>query len=88
MLRERGVLYAPDYIVNGGGVICVAGQILGWSDAEIETRTRGIAPTLTRIFTRADAESAPTNVIADRMAQERIARGAAAPAPAKLAAAR
>jgi leucine dehydrogenase len=87
MLRERGVLYAPDYVVNGGGVICVAGQILGWSDAEIETRTRAIAPTLARIFARADAENAPTNIIADRMAQERIARGAA-PTPAKFAAAR
>lgn len=87
MLRERGVLYAPDYVVNGGGVICVAGQILGWSDAEIEARTRAIAPTLARIFARADAENAPTNIIADRMAQERIARGAA-PTPAKFAAAR
>ncbi len=75
MLRERGVLYAPDYVINGGGVICVAGQILGWSDAEIEKRTRAIAPMLSRIFARADAESAPTNVIADRMAEERIARG-------------
>jgi leucine dehydrogenase len=75
MLREKGVLYAPDYVINGGGVICVAGQIFGWSDAEIEKRTRAIAPTLARIFTRADSEGAPTNVIADRMAQERIARG-------------
>lgn len=87
MLRERGVLYAPDYVINGGGVICVAGQILGWSDAEIEKRTRAIAPALSRIFARADAESAPTNVIADRMAEERIARGAR-PAPAKLTAVR
>jgi leucine dehydrogenase len=87
VLRERGVLYAPDYVINGGGVICVAGQIFGWSDSEIETRTRSIPLTLARIFTRADAENAPTNEIADRMAQERLANGRAA-APAKIAAAR
>jgi len=87
MLRERGVLYAPDYVINGGGIICVAGQIFGWSDSEIETRTRGIPGTLTRIFARTDAENAPTNEIADRMARERLASGYAA-APAKVAAAR
>jgi leucine dehydrogenase len=87
MLRERGILYAPDYVINGGGVICVAGQILGWSDAEIEKRARAIAPMLAQIFARSDTEGAPTNVIADRMAEERMALGAW-PALAKLAAVR
>ena len=87
MLRERGILYAPDYVINGGGVICVAGQILGWSDAEIEKRARAIAPTLAQIFARSEADSAPTNMIADRMAEERMARGAW-PASAKLTAVR
>ncbi|MGQ0741532.1 MAG: Leu/Phe/Val dehydrogenase [Alphaproteobacteria bacterium] len=84
MLRDRGVLYAPDYVINGGGVICVAGQIFGWSDAEIERRVRGIPDTLARIFVRADAEGRPPNVIADSMARERLARRQAA--PAKMAA--
>jgi len=74
MLAERGILYAPDYAINGGGIIRVAGQIFEWDDAEIERRTLAIADTLTAIFRRADAEKRPTNLIADAMAEERIAR--------------
>jgi leucine dehydrogenase len=82
MLRQRGVLYAPDYVINGGGIICVAGQIYDWDDAEIERRVLAIGPTLAKVFARADAERATTNAIADRMAQERIAQGRQAPARA------
>src|SRR6185295_18050618 len=55
-LKDRGVLYAPDYVINGGGIICVAGQIFGWSNDEIERRVRQIPVTLNTIFTRADAD--------------------------------
>jgi leucine dehydrogenase len=75
MLMERGILYAPDYVINGGGIICVAGQIYGWDNAEIERRSRAIADTLLAIFKRADAERQTTNQIADRMAEERMAAG-------------
>jgi leucine dehydrogenase len=78
LLKDRGILYAPDYVINGGGIIRVAGQIYSWNDAEIERRVLAIADTLKAIFQRADAEDRPTNVIADRMAEERIARGAQA----------
>lgn len=77
-LKARGVLYAPDYVINGGGVICVAGQIFEWSDAEIERRVRAIAERLAQIFRRADQERVPTNIVADRMAEERMRNGAAA----------
>jgi len=82
ILMERGVLYAPDYVVNGGGIIRVAGQIYDWDDQEIERRTLAIADTLSMVFKRADTEHLPTNVIADRMAEERIARGRASAAHA------
>ncbi len=82
MLAEMGVLYAPDYVINGGGIIRVAAQIYDWDDAATETRVRAIADTLAAIFKRADSERLPTNLIADRMAEECIARGAA---PAKAA---
>ena len=82
MLAERKILYAPDYAINGGGIIRVAGQICGWSDGEIERRTLAIADTLTAIFRRADTEKRPTNLVADAMAQERIAK---AGKPAKAA---
>lgn len=77
-LRARGVLYAPDYVINGGGVICVAGQIFDWSNTEIERRVRAIAERLAQIFRRAEQEGIATNVVADRMAEERMAPGAAA----------
>ena len=82
ILMERGILYAPDYVINGGGIIRVAGQIYDWDDAETERRVLAIADTLSAIFRRADSEHLPTNVIADRMAVERIARGGAASAKA------
>ncbi|HVZ91791.1 MAG TPA: Glu/Leu/Phe/Val dehydrogenase dimerization domain-containing protein [Rhizomicrobium sp.] len=75
MLMERGVLYAPDYVINGGGIICVAGQIYNWTNDEIERRTLAIGETLAAIFRRADAERAPTSLIADRMAVELIGAG-------------
>jgi leucine dehydrogenase len=74
-LRERGILYAPDYVINGGGIIRVAGQIFDWSDVEIERRVLAIGATLTHIFARADAEAAPTHAIANRIAEERMTRG-------------
>ncbi len=74
-LRAREILYAPDYVVNGGGIIRVAGQIFNWSDADIESRVLRIADTLREIFRRADGESATTASIADRMAEERMAKG-------------
>lgn len=75
LLRERGVLYAPDYVINGGGIIRVAGQIFSWNDADIEARVMAIADTLDEIFRRADAENLPTSVIADRIAEERMVAG-------------
>ena len=75
MLRDRDVLYAPDYVINGGGIIRVAAQIENWSDDEVTRRVLAIADTLGAIFLRAAKDGEPTNVIADRMAEERIARG-------------
>ncbi len=74
MLKGRDILYAPDYVINGGGIIRVAGQILDWPDAEVDARVRGIADTLNEIFSEAKKANAPTNAIADRIAQERIAK--------------
>jgi leucine dehydrogenase len=83
-LKARGILYAPDYVINGGGVIRVAGQIYDWNDADIERRVLAIADTLTKIFQRADREDVPPSLIADRMAEERM--GSAKTATTKVAA--
>jgi leucine dehydrogenase len=80
MLRDHGVLYAPDYVINSGGVIHVAGQIFGWSDGEIATRVHAIAGTLKEIFRRADMENRPTSVVSDLIAEDRMAMAAKAAA--------
>jgi len=70
-LCERGILYAPDFVINGGGIIRAAGkEQLGWSDAEIDGRIAGIADTLERIFTLADASGSTTAAAADQLAAE------------------
>lgn len=79
-LLSREILFAPDYVISAGGVISACAQVMGWSDSQIERRVRNIAHTVETVFHRSDQEGLPTNVIADRIAQERIAAGRAAAA--------
>jgi leucine dehydrogenase len=71
-LLERGILYAPDYVINGGGIIRVCGQMYDWSDDDIRVRTEHIGATLTEVFEAAKAENLPTHQVADRIARARI----------------
>ncbi|MEQ8330528.1 MAG: amino acid dehydrogenase [Longimicrobiales bacterium] len=72
-LQERGILYAPDYVINAGGLINVYGELHGW-DAERSKRKAGdIYNTLLRIFERAQAEGIATSEAADAVAEQRIA---------------
>ena len=68
-LLERGVLYAPDYAINAGGIINLyyEGPTRRWAD--VETHLRRIGTTLTAIFERSRDEGRPTDQIADRMAE-------------------
>ena len=77
VLREKGILYAPDYVINAGGIINVASEMRpeGYSAAESTAKVMAIYDTLLNIFRRADAEGQSTSVIADLMAQEIIRRG-------------
>jgi leucine dehydrogenase len=73
LLAARGVLYAPDYVINAGGVISVAQEYLGILDAGwAETRVRAIGERLTAIFERAAASGEATSRIADALAAERL----------------
>jgi valine dehydrogenase (NAD+) len=72
-LAERGVLYAPDYVVNAGGVIQVADEIHGFVFDRAKQRATGIYETTRRILTIADAEGVPPAVAADRVAEQRMA---------------
>jgi valine dehydrogenase (NAD+) len=72
LLEERGILYAPDYVVNSGGLIQVADEIEGYSEARARAKATEIFDTTRRIFTLADAEGVPPSVAADRLAERRM----------------
>ncbi len=74
-LKERGVLYAPDYVINAGGLINVAAELApgGYDREATMAKVAEIPATLADIFARADAENLPTNDVAQRIAEERIA---------------
>jgi leucine dehydrogenase len=72
-LRAAGILYAPDYVINGGGALHGIGlERLHWDADRLEREVAGIGATLTRIYEAADAEGIPTAVAAERLAAERL----------------
>jgi leucine dehydrogenase len=76
-LQERGILYAPDYIVNAGGIIQLIGlEDEGWDEAQLEERLAGIGDTLRTLFAAADAESITPEEAADRLVRRRLAEPA------------
>ncbi len=77
VLREKGILYAPDYVINAGGIINVFYETLpeGYNEAKATKHVEGIYDTLSEIFARSDAEAKSTHIIADELAQEIIANG-------------
>ena len=77
LLQDRGILYAPDYVINAGGLIDVARKGRDRDRESVFAATARIADTLTAIFRRSDAEGRPTNIIADRMARARLGRASA-----------
>jgi valine dehydrogenase (NAD+) len=71
-LDERGVLYAPDYVVNSGGLIQVADEIEGYSEPRARAKAAEIFDTTLRIFSLAADEGVPPAVAADRLAERRM----------------
>ncbi len=71
-LRQKGVLYAPDYVINAGGLIDVARFKLDMDLEAAKKKLLAIHGTLTAIFERSDAEGQPTSEVADAMAEERF----------------
>jgi valine dehydrogenase (NAD+) len=72
LLADRGVLYAPDYVVNSGGLIQVADEIEGYSEPRARAKAAGIYDTTKRIFALATTEGVPPSVAADRLAERRM----------------
>ncbi len=71
-LEEKGVLYAPDYVANAGGVINVYSELAGWSSARAFRKADEIYDTVLKVFKIAKTERIPTYVAADRLAEQRI----------------
>jgi leucine dehydrogenase len=74
-LSAAGILYAPDYVINAGGIISVAREYYGGAtEAQVIADIQGIPVRLTEIFERARRENRTTNAVADQMARERLGR--------------
>jgi leucine dehydrogenase len=77
VLAERGIVYAPDFISNGGGAIHLVGrEVLGWDEDKVADRTRSIGDTLRVVFEDARANKISTEQAARDFAQRRIEAGA------------
>jgi valine dehydrogenase (NAD+) len=73
MLADHGIVYAPDYLVNSGGVIQVADELHGFNFDRAKARAEQIFTTTKQILAAADADGVPAAVAADRLAERRIA---------------
>lgn len=71
-LDAKGILYAPDYVINAGGLINVYGELVGYGIETAKEKARGIYGTLLSIYDIAEEEGMPTYRAADRLARERI----------------
>lgn len=72
-LEKQGMLYAPDYVVNGGGLINVYGELQGWAADRARRKAGDIYDTTLRVFAIAGRDKIPSFRAADRLAEERIA---------------
>ncbi|PAY02579.1 amino acid dehydrogenase [Pseudoalteromonas sp. HM-SA03] len=77
IIREKGILYAPDYVINAGGIINVYYETKpeGYDEVAATKHVEGIYDTLTEIFKRSEDEKISTHIIADKLAQEIIENG-------------
>ncbi|MBI4541349.1 MAG: Glu/Leu/Phe/Val dehydrogenase [Gemmatimonadetes bacterium] len=73
-LHERGILYAPDYVINAGGLINVYGELSDWTAERAQRKAGEIYDTLLHLFEISREERVPTYVAADRLAERRIAQ--------------
>ncbi len=73
ILDDRGISYAPDYVINGGGLINVYGELHHWPEERSHKKAGEIYDTIQRIFAIAKRDGIATYRAADRLAEERIA---------------
>lgn len=74
LIHELGLVYAPDYVINAGGVINVADELNGYNHERAIKRVETIYNNVEKVFEISKRDGIPTYVAADRMAEERIER--------------
>ena len=72
MLEEKGILYAPDYVANAGGVINVYSELAGWDSTRSLRKADEIYNTILGVFDIAKQDGIPTYRAADRLAERRL----------------
>jgi leucine dehydrogenase len=72
-LEQKGITYAPDYVINGGGLINVNAELNGWTMERARSKAGEIYDTILRVFEIAEEEGIPSYRAADRLAEQRIA---------------
>ena len=75
LLTDKGILYAPDYVINAGGIIDIYHQKQASSAAAMRMHIEKIGDTLVEIYDRATELGLPTNIVANQIAEERFAKG-------------
>lgn len=73
ILKKKGILYSPDYLINAGGLMNVSIEFEGWSDEKSKRMINTIYDTTLKIFELSDKENKPVNEAADLLAEQRIA---------------
>ncbi len=74
MLKEKGILYAPDYVINAGGLMNVADELTGYNEERALAKISTIYDNVAKVIEIAKRDNIPTYQAADRMAEERIER--------------
>ena len=72
-LEKKEITYAPDYVINGGGLINVNAELQGWTMERARNKAGEIYDTILRVFEIAQEEGIPSYRAADRLAEQRIA---------------
>ncbi|MFK9093209.1 branched-chain amino acid dehydrogenase [Bacillus salipaludis] len=74
IIHEMGIVYAPDYVINAGGVINVADELYGYNQERAMKKVEQLYTTIEKVIEISKRDGIPTYVAADRMAEERIER--------------
>jgi leucine dehydrogenase len=71
-LAARGILYAPDFLVNAGGIVNVCGEYLKWTEADVRARVHQIGPRLAAVLRKAETDGILPHQAAKSLANQRI----------------